>query len=138
MNSALKVLLDHWGIEPMEEFGIEDSGKLQDILFRFDQEGRLQRKQEHGRFKCEWEPWIECILSNPSAKVIKLPFEPKCGERYYRPIGTLWDAVEWSIWHGSATDHAIKAAGMLFRTEKACQKALPKLREKYLGVKADV
>lgn len=65
-------------------------------------------------------------------EVVKLPWEPKYGETYFRPGGNFEYTVK-SIWENFPAEFALKEAGMIFKTKAACEAALPALRKKYLG-----
>ena len=64
--------------------------------------------------------------------VKKLPWQPKKGEVYCRPMDGFED-VDFDNWSNHPIDFALKEAGMIFRTKEECEAALPELRKKYLG-----
>lgn len=64
--------------------------------------------------------------------VKKLPWRPKKGEVYCRPMNGFVD-VDFDNWSNHPIDFALKEAGMIFRTKEECEAALPELRKKYLG-----
>lgn len=82
------------------------------------------------------EEWIVASfmsdLLTGKHKIIKLPWQPKNGDRYYFP-GDGFTITSHSIWCGLTLEYALKEAGMIFRTAEECEAALPALREKYLG-----
>lgn len=65
-------------------------------------------------------------------KIRKLPWQPKKGEAYCRPMDGFED-VDFDNWSNHPIDFALKEAGMIFKTKEECEAALPELRKKYLG-----
>ena len=65
-------------------------------------------------------------------EIVKLPWEPKYGDKYYYPESNF-TRVSWYRWAHDSMDFAFKEAGMIFRTAEECEAALPELRKKYLG-----
>lgn len=63
--------------------------------------------------------------------VKKLPWQPKEGEVYCRPMDGFED-VDFDNWSNHPIDFALKEAGMAFKTKEECEAALPALRKKYL------
>lgn len=65
-------------------------------------------------------------------ELVKLPWQPKKGDEYFKPGWNFANAVI-EIWENTAFDFALKEAGMIFKTKEECEAALPELRKKYLG-----
>lgn len=74
---------------------------------------------------------LEDLLTGRN-ELVKLPWQPKKGDRYYYPSGDF-TSVRNPIWKNDVFDFALKEAGMIFRTEEECEAALPALRKKFLG-----
>lgn len=71
-------------------------------------------------------------LINGDCEIIKLPWKPKVGEKYYsfgsRFIGdpSIWIVVD-VIWDGLAYDIAMYDKGWVYRTQEEAKAALPKV-----------
>lgn len=72
------------------------------------------------------EEWIVASfmsdLLTGKHKIIKLPWQPKNGDRYYFP-GDGFTITSHSIWCGLTLEYALKEAGMIFRTAEECEAA---------------
>ena len=77
-------------------------------------------------------------LINGEEEIVKLPWKPKFGEKYYsfggRYIGdpSIWIVVD-VIWNGLAYDVAMLDKGWVYRTREEAEAALPKVAAE-LGV----
>ena len=120
MQDVAKML----GVELEEEFKIDSS----DTIYRFFKNGLC--------FQCDgaWLPaeYQFFDLIKGDSKIIKLPWQPKHNETYYRPWRNFTGAAS-AYWNNAVEDFAFKEAGMIFRTAEECEAALPVLRKKYLG-----
>ena len=120
MQDVAKML----GVELEEEFMIDSSDKV----YRFFKNGLC--------FQCDgaWLPaeYQFFDLIKGECKIIKLPWQPKVGDVYYRPWRYFKGATS-TYWNNAVEDFALKEAGMIFRTAEECEAALPELRKKYLG-----
>ncbi len=122
------------GVDLGEEFKIDTSG---DDIFQITESGVWMRK---GIDKEEWveKPFEFVMLCNGDAEIIKLPWKPKFGEKYYsfgnRYIGdaSIWIIVD-VIWDGSEYDIAMLGKGWVYRTKEEAKAALPKVAAE-LGV----
>ena len=74
---------------------------------------------------------IEWLLTGRN-KILKLPWQPKEGDRYYFPATDFQYSCP-ETWDNHPIDFALKEAGMAFKTKEECEAALPELRKKYLG-----
>ena len=74
---------------------------------------------------------LEDLLTGRN-EIVKLPWKPKEGDRYYFPIDGF-TLTFCAIWCDSTLEYALKEAGMIFKTKEECEAALPELRKKYLG-----
>ena len=81
-------------------------------------------------------------LINGDCEIIKLPWKPKVGEKYYsfgsRFIGgpSIWIVVD-VIWDGLAYDIAMYDKGWVYRTQEEAKAALPKVAAE-LGVEYEL
>lgn len=81
-------------------------------------------------------------LINGDCEIIKLPWKPKVGEKYYsfggRFIGdpSIWIVVD-VIWDGLAYDIAMYDKGWVYRTQEEAKAALPKVAVE-LGVEYEL
>ena len=109
------------GVELEEEFMIDSSDKV----YRFFKNGLC--------FQCDgaWLPaeYQFFDLIKGDSKIVKLPWQPKVGDVYYRPW-RYFKGVTSTYWNNAVEDFALKEAGMIFRTAEECEAALPELRKK--------
>ena len=112
------------GVELGEEFKIDGSN----LIYKFFENGLC--------FQCDgaWLPaeYQFFDLIKGDSKIVKLPWQPKVGDVYYRPWRYFTGATS-IYWDNAVEDFALKEAGMIFRTAEECEAALPALRKKYLG-----
>ena len=112
------------GVELEEEFKIDSS----DTIYKFYKNGLCF--QFGGAWLRTDNILIDLIKGD--SKIVKLPWQPKEGDRYYYPSRDF-TSVRYPVWKNDVFDFALKEAGMIFRTEEECEAALPELRKKYLG-----
>lgn len=120
MEDVAKML----GVELEEEFKIGSS----DTIFKFYKNGLC--------FQCGGA-WLRADsnlidLIKGDSKIVKLPWQPKEGDRYYFPATDFRYSCP-EAWDNHPIDFALKEAGMAFKTKEECEAALPELRKKYLG-----
>lgn len=120
MEDVAKML----GVELEEEFKIGSS----DTIFKFYKNGLC--------FQCGGA-WLRADsnlidLIKGDSKIVKLPWQPKEGDRYYFPATDFQYSCP-EAWDNHPIDFALKEAGMAFKTKEECEAALPELRKKYLG-----
>lgn len=122
------------GVEPNEEFEvvIPDETEHQPIRYQFNsnQFGRWETEGGNSGFYVHWNLLLMILCGQ--AYIKKLPWQPKCDEKYYRP-GLQFTKVLSEFWANTVADFAYKETGMVFRTAEECEAALPELRKKYLG-----
>lgn len=120
MENVAKML----GVELEEEFKIDSS----DTIYRFFKNGLC--------FQCDgaWLPaeYQFFDLIKGDSKIVKLPWQPRKGDKYYCP-SSHFKYVDVALWGGYSTEFALKEAGMAFKTKEECEAALTVLRKKYLG-----
>lgn len=120
MENVAKML----GVELEEEFKIS----CVNGTYKFTTDGLKFKVRE------EWivASFMSDLLTGKHT-IIKLPWQPKKGEKYYTPSPSFDRAIRY-CWDGFPSDFALKEVGMVFKTEEECEAALPALRKKYLGV----
>lgn len=118
------------GVELEEEFRIKET--LTKSIYKITSSGLLG--------KCDGKDWKHENYALASLligvyHIIKLPWQPKVGDVYYRPrdYHTAFSEAVTDFWRDTVNDFALKEAGMIFRTKEECEAALPALRKKYLG-----
>ena len=120
MQDVAKML----GVELGEEFKIDGSN----LFYKFFENGLYFRGVE-GWLPAEHQ-FLDLIKGE--CNIVKLPRTPKTNEAYYRPSRKFFGVTS-EVWTNNPYDYAFKEAGMIYRTEKECEAALPELRKKYLG-----
>lgn len=109
------------GVGIGEEFKIEGNNRI----YKFDLNGL---HSEH----CEMEAVALWAIVCGDMEIVKMPWKPKFGEKYYsfggKFIGdpSIWIIVD-VIWDGLAYDVAMLDKGWVFRTREEAQAALPKV-----------
>ena len=111
------------GVEVGEIFKMTDYNSL----YRFTERG-LEFKGTAGWCLSER---IEWLLTGRN-EILKLPLQPKEGDRYYFPATDFQYSCP-ETWDNHPIDFALKEAGMAFKTKEECEAALPELRKKYLS-----
>ena len=111
------------GVEVGEIFKMTDYNSL----YRFTERG-LEFKGTAGWCLSER---IEWLLTGRN-EILKLPWQPKTNEAYYRPAYKFFGVAS-EVWTDNPYDYAFKEAGMIFKTKEECEAALPALRKKYLS-----
>lgn len=113
------------GVELGEKFNVSSCGQT------------LYMLTEDGLSCLVCDKWVEqadfafMALIKGKYKIIKLPWQPRYDEKYYKPSENFSYAVA-MFWHNRPWDFAYKETGMVFRTKEECEAALPELRKKYL------
>ena len=112
------------GVELGEEFKIDIRG---DDIFQITESGVWMRK---GIDKEEYveKPFEFVMLCNGDAEIIKLPWKPKKGERYWA-FNTFFGSNKWSVtsfvWGDEVFDNAVFKVGWVYRTKAEAEAALP-------------
>ena len=122
------------GIEVGEEFKLHWNCVEQTGIFRFTNY-RLESK-----FK-DKEDWGECSvlteLLNGGITIVKIPFEPKDGDRYFRIF--LYSDGDIDVcsdtWMDWTTDYMCKYCGNCFRTKAEAEKHKYEVYERLTGKK---
>lgn len=114
------------GVELGEEFKIKDF----EPVYKLTDYGLCVKVDSVEWHEMSGDSFIQLIKGD--YEIIKLPWQPKKGEVYCRPMDGFED-VDFDNWSNHPIDFALKESGMIFRTEEECRAALPELRKKYLG-----
>lgn len=122
MQDVAKML----GVELEEEFMVTED----DSIYKLTKDGLEYKSDDGNRY---YANNVFLNLLDGTTEIIKLPWQPKKGEKYYTP-SPLFDRAIRYCWDGFPSDFALKEVGMIFKTEKECEAALSALRKKYLGV----
>lgn len=88
----------------------------------------------HRTFRQEWQT-AEMMFRDliyGRAEIVKLPWKPKEGEKYWSFLPGAW-MVTWYTWDDSPIDFAFYKVGWVFRTKEEAEAALPAVA-KELGV----
>ena len=124
-NNYMADIAKMLGVKLEEEFHLMDSN----VFYKIVNEGLCYR------FNTTWYPSSNDLfvkLMTGEKEIIKLPWKPKEGDRYYFPVDGF-TLTSCAIWCDSTLEYALKEAGMIFKTKEECEAALPELRKKYLG-----
>ena len=113
------------GIELDEEFIVTED----DSIYKLTKDG-LEYKSDDGNWYYANDVFLN--LLDGTIEIVKLPWQPKGGDKYYYPVCDFKD-VSCNNWAYSVFDFAFKEAGIIFKTYEECEAALPALRKKYLG-----
>ena len=121
------------GVELGEQFRLRriiDQKCLKDT-YVFDENGFWGKTKGRKRYYNVQSTVWQFLLTG-DYEVVKLPWQPKTNEAYYRPAYKFFGVTS-EVWTDDPYDYAFKEAGMIFRTAEECAVALPELRKKYLG-----
>ena len=121
------------GVEMEEAFKIRrpDYEVCENGIYAFFENEGLMKKNEQGEFdnnsSIEFE---DLCLGN--YEIVKLPWKPKCDERYFYP-SAFDQEVKVEYWSGDTFDYALKALGMVYRTKAEAEENLEKDYERLTG-----
>lgn len=122
MKDVAKIL----GVELEEEFKIKGF----EPIYKITDYGLVIKADSNNWCEMSGDTFLQLIRGDYVIR--KLPWQPKKGEKYYTPSLYFDRAIRY-CWDGFPSDFALKEVGMIFKTEKECEAALPALRKKYLG-----
>lgn len=120
-KNLIPIIAKELGVELNEPFKIAGNG---DSLWRFTKTN-FQFYDKH--FQDDWvnvKPQGVVTLVMDTPKIIKLPFEPQDGEKYWTYKDTDF-TISPDIWNGFAYDYMNKNCGCVFRTKEEAIKARP-------------
>lgn len=120
MENVAKML----GVELNEEFKIGNFP----LLYKFTEQGLFFK--DNKKWEYAYDTLDDLLIGD--VEIVRLPWQPKKGDKYYRP-SAYFKCVDVALWEGYSSDFALKEAGMAFKTREECEAALPVLRKKYLG-----
>lgn len=121
MADVAKIL----GIELEEEFMVTED----DSIYKLTKDGLEYKSDDGNRY---YANNVFLNLLDGTIEIVKLPWQPKTNEAYYRPSRKFFGVTS-EVWTDNPYDYAFKEAGMIFKTKEECEDALPELRKKYLG-----
>lgn len=110
----------------------QDSEVCEDNLFAFNYHDRLIEILPSGN--AEYDDQKMCKILNGYYEIVKLPWEPKEGEEYFTP-SAYYKKVKKGTWKGSTFGYAMKALGMVYRTEAEAEEKFASDYEKLTGKK---
>jgi len=120
------------GVELGEEFKIKG---YEEWFYKFDNDRVLMFKHNDD-VKMPVAPVSVYVaflaLLRGECEIIKLPWQPKEGEKYWSFLPGAW-MVTWYTWDDSPIDFAFYKVGWVFRTKEEAEAALPAVA-KELGV----
>jgi hypothetical protein len=131
--NLIPMIAKELGVEIGEEFRIKDESGIDEDFHRFTDCGLVYYDQA----MCEWQESAMIIdLIDGRAEVVKKPFEPKEGERYwYVYWGTEYIKVTDLPFEDDDMHYHHKYCGNCFRTEAEAEKHKYEIYEKLTGKK---
>lgn len=128
------------GVEMEEAFKIRrpDYEVCENGIYAFFENEGLMKKNEQGEFdnnsSIEFE---DLCLGN--YEVVRLPWEPKEGDRYYAiaPTDDTKPYISLYIWRGYVVDYALWKLEMIYRTGEEAQAHMSEDYEKLTGRKLE-
>lgn len=117
------------GVEIGEEFKIEfDNGMLSINNYMLLDEGMFCSDGLSMSASCFG------YLIKGEYKIVKLPFKPKNGDKYYTYYTNKEEWLIWdSTWSGDVSDYARLKSGIVFRTSQEALNALPQKYKELTG-----
>lgn len=129
-KNLIPVVANELSIEVGEVFRIE--GDVGD--YRFTEKG-LEWRDDDKLAKWEIADAADSIvwdLIRGFSKVIKIPFEPRCKDKYWTYFYCNFMVGE-EVWSNTASDYARQIVGIVFRTEQEAVKARPEIYKRLTG-----
>ena len=123
------------GVEIGERFEVDSIDYANGIYYYFSETELLEHQKDRTPDHAQYRILADLIYGYK--KVIKLPFEPKCGEQYYR-IFIHRDGdinINRDTWLDWTTDYMCKCCGNCFRTKAEAEKHKYEIYEKLTGKK---
>lgn len=124
------------GLEYDEVFRVseQDAETAEGGLFCFNKEGGLIKFNPDGSTCTAWEVLYDIL--NGWCEIVKLPWEPKEGERYCYPSVSAKN-VDCTNWTCCSFDYAMKALGMVYKTLEEAQECFAEDYERLTGNKLE-
>ena len=123
------------GVEIGERFEVDSIDHENGIYYYFSETELLEHRDDRTPDYAQYRKLADLIYGDK--KIIKLPFEPKVGEKYFRFFihqdGDL--EVNFDTWMNWTTDYMCKYCGNCFRTEAEAEKHKFEIYEKLTGKK---
>lgn len=114
------------GVEIGEKFKVKGEDEL---TYRFDSDG-LKLTHDSGIELAQISANVAFVdLVNGKDEIIKLPWKPKFGDRYFGVFefnGKL-QICRYDIWRGTIAEEAQYRCGWVYRTREEAEAALPKV-----------
>ncbi|MGM9520097.1 MAG: hypothetical protein ACI3WS_05420 [Phascolarctobacterium sp.] len=136
-KNLIPVIAKLLGVELGEQFKIRCAGEknCEASTYKFDKSEGLMKKYGDEKFNCTSSVEFEDLCVG-NYEVVKLPWEPKEGDKYYAPsLPTKSICVE--IWHNETCDYALKTLGMVYRTSEEAQEHFSEDYKKLTGKKLE-
>ena len=129
MKSLIVSIMEQLGVVVGEEFFISDlDGNIwcdivsqEEVRYKFDGNFLLKQSSETKKWYTDYVYLAQIIYGE--RKIVRLPFTPKKGERYY--TYTFDWQVTWVDWEDNYFDCCNKLAGCIFRSAEEAEAALP-------------
>ena len=125
------------GVELGEEFKVKDKQNncVSTEIYKFSEDSLLYRYQDQDGYYTALSPTLYRLFRG-DYEVIKLPWKPKEGEKYwgfwYSSLNDAWVLCLYT-WGNNPADFAFYKAGWAFHTKKEAKAALPTVA-KEMGV----
>lgn len=118
------------GVEIGEKFKVKGEDEL---TYRFDSDG-LKLTHDSGIELAQISANVAFVdLVNGKDEIIKLPWKPKFGDRYFGVFefnGKL-QICRYDIWRGTIAEEAQYRCGWVYRTREEAEAALPKVATEF-------
>ena len=124
------------GLEYGEVFRVseQDAETAEDGLFCFDKEGGLIKLNPDGSTCTAWEILYDIL--NGWCEIVKIPWEPKNCDDYY-VLNVTTGRIECYSWGATTFDLAVKAMGIIYRTEAEAKTHMAEDYERLTGRKLE-
>ena len=125
------------GVELGEEFKLRILEKevCEPGIYKFDLGEGLVKKDKNGVFNSNSSIEFEDLCLG-NYEIVKLPWEPREGERYCYPSVSAKN-VDCTDWICCSFDYAMKALGMIYKTPEEAQAHFAENYEKLTGKKLE-
>lgn len=143
-KNLIPEIIQMLGVAIGEEFKIKDKhGEfVSDKTYKFSENALMYFHQEDDNIYRIVSRTTLCSLLNGNYEIVKLPWKPKKGEKYYTFVlmvalmSDKW-VVRSSRWDGLPNEYALLDKGWVYRTEAEAQDALTKVAAE-MGVEYEI